>query len=61
MQPTDTSQPLGQPGPGQTAAGLVDQLDIMVVLGPVIPNEQHASSPMDELASSGSGEETTAI
>ena len=42
-QPDDT---LRQPTPSQHHAGLVDQLDIMMGLRPVIPYEQQPSAPL---------------
>lgn len=41
VQPGDALQPLRQPGPGQPAATLVLQLDIVVILSPVVSDEQH--------------------
>lgn len=41
MQPGDPGQPLGQALLRQHRAVLVDELDIVMVLGPVITHEQH--------------------
>jgi hypothetical protein len=40
VQPGHPSHALGQPGPAQPFPGLVEDLHIVVVLGPVIPHEQ---------------------
>jgi len=40
-QPVDS---LRQPTPGQPAAVLVDELDVVMGLGPVISDEQHRAS-----------------
>ncbi len=52
VQPGDPGDPLGQPPGGQLAALLVLDLHIVVILSPVIPDEQHLSSP-PELSSDG--------
>jgi hypothetical protein len=63
VQLAQAGDPLRQPGPGQAALGLVDDLDVVVVLGPVVTHEQHVScpprSPMINMVF-GSVEETTA-
>ena len=40
MQPRQPIQPFRKPRPSQPAAALVDQLDIVMVLGPIVPDEQ---------------------
>jgi hypothetical protein len=45
VQPGDPRDPLSQPHPGQPPTHHIDQLDIVMVLGPVVPNEQHPSPP----------------
>src|SRR5215475_5673464 len=53
MKPRDSGHALAQPCPGQPMAGLIDQGDIMMVLGPVIPGIQHqphSPSPAAPLA-----------
>lgn len=39
VQPGHPLDPLGQPPAGKDPPLLVDQLDVVVVLGPVIPDE----------------------
>ncbi len=41
MQPGHTGRALAQPGPGQNPPGLVHQLDIVMISGPVITNQQN--------------------
>jgi hypothetical protein len=45
MQPGQPVQPLRKPSPSQPAAGLVNEFDIVMVLGPVVPDEQHPLLP----------------
>jgi hypothetical protein len=45
MQAGQPIQPFPKSGPSQPAAGVVDQLDIVMILGPVVPDEQHPSLP----------------
>jgi len=40
VRPGDARDPLRQPGLAQPAAGLVLHLHIVVILGPVIPDQQ---------------------
>src|SRR5665647_1232967 len=47
MQPGDPLQPFGQPSPCQHLASVVDDLDVVMVLGPVISHEQHRASRFD--------------
>ena len=44
MQPGNTVQPFGQPPTRQPTSLLVDDLDVVMVLGPVITHEQHRVS-----------------
>jgi hypothetical protein len=44
VQGGDPVEPLGQAPACQHAALIVDDLDVVVVFGPVIPNEQHCFS-----------------
>ena len=46
VQPGDPRHALGQPGLGQPAPGGVHHLHVVVVLGPVIPDEQQPQSPV---------------
>lgn len=46
VQPGDTRDALGQFRPAQHPARLVLQLDVVVLLGPVIPDEQHSLTPI---------------
>ena len=41
MQHRDACQPLRHSAAGQHPAGLVFDLDVMVGLSPIVPNEQH--------------------
>jgi hypothetical protein len=41
MQPGHTRRALAQPGPRHNPPGLVHQLDIVMIRGPVITNEQN--------------------
>jgi hypothetical protein len=41
MQPGHPLQALDQASPSQPPDDLVDELNVVVILGPVIPNEQH--------------------
>src|SRR3954451_22459559 len=41
MQPADAGDPLRQPGPAYPPSRLVLDLDVVVILGPVVPDEQH--------------------
>jgi hypothetical protein len=41
MQPGHTGRALAQPGPGQNPPGLVHQLNVMMISGPVITNKQN--------------------
>jgi len=45
MQSGDPGDPFRQRGPTQPPACLVLHLDVVVVLGPVVSDEQHSSSP----------------
>ena len=47
MQPGNPVQTLGQPPGCQHPAGVIDDLDIVMVLGPVISHEQHRASRID--------------
>jgi hypothetical protein len=60
MQPGQSLQPFRKPDPSQPPAALVDQLDVMMVLGPVVPDEQHPPS-LDTLTTTRSGEQGPAI
>ena len=60
MQPRQPLQPLRKPRPSQPAAGIIDQLHIVMLLGPVISDEQHPPSPLDRLTAN-SGEQAPAI
>jgi hypothetical protein len=40
MQPGDPLDPLTQPRLGQPTPSFVDQLDVVMVLGPIVPDEQ---------------------
>ncbi len=44
MQPGDALQTLRQPGLRQSPTGLVLNLDVVVILGPVVPDEQQHRS-----------------
>jgi len=44
MQSGQPLQPLRKPSAGQPATALVDELDIVMILGPVVPDEQHPPS-----------------
>jgi hypothetical protein len=44
MQPRQPIQPLRKPGPSQPTAVLVNQLNVMMILSPVVPDEQHPPS-----------------
>jgi hypothetical protein len=62
VQSGDSLEPLRQPSPGQHLPVVIDDLDVMVVLGPVISHEQHPLSPIPGLHGAdtvGSVEETT--
>jgi len=48
VQPGDSFYPLGQPGRSQFLAGLVLDLHIVVVFGPVIADEQQPAPPHDQ-------------
>ena len=41
MQPRDALQPLRQPGPRQQTTVRIRKLDVMVVLSPIVSDEQH--------------------
>ena len=58
VQPGDPVQAFGQPRPGQPTPVLVDELDVVVVLGPVVPDEQHHTLPARPRLRIGSVEET---
>jgi hypothetical protein len=45
MQPRDPFQPFRQPRPGQPAPPIISDLDVMVVLRPVITSKQHPRPP----------------
>jgi hypothetical protein len=51
------SSPLGQPSTGQHPAGVVDNLDVVMILGPVTSHEQHRLRTIG-LHTLGSAEET---
>jgi hypothetical protein len=44
VQPRHAVQALRKLRPSQPPAGLVNELDVVMVLGPVIPDEQHPPS-----------------
>ena len=44
MQTRDPVQPLGQPLGGQASTGVIDDFHVVMILGPVVPYEQHRSS-----------------
>jgi hypothetical protein len=46
MQPGDPGDPLLQPGLSQHSAYLVLELDVMVLLSPVVPHEQQTRPPL---------------
>jgi len=41
MEPGDALEPLGQPSTGQHLPAVIDDLDVVMILGPVIAHEQH--------------------
>jgi hypothetical protein len=45
VQPGHSSQAFVQPGPAQPTPGGVHHLHIVVILGPVISDEQHTTGP----------------
>ena len=45
VQLPDTSQPLRQPARRQTVPGLIHHIKVVMVLGPVIPDENHPFPP----------------
>jgi hypothetical protein len=45
MQPGDPHDPFRQPRLGQPLACLVDQLDVVMLLGPVVPYGQQLPPP----------------
>jgi len=45
VQPGDALQTLRQPGPGEPVTVLVLDLEIVVILSPVVSNEQHPETP----------------
>jgi hypothetical protein len=51
MQRRQPLHALGQSPAGQPAAALVDELDVVMGLGPVIPDEQHRQWPPSGSAS----------
>ena len=61
MQPADTLEAFWQPASHQPPASLVDDLDVVMVLGPVITHEQHPHSSLDDLQQASSVEKTFAI
>jgi hypothetical protein len=46
MQLGHPGHTLGQPGLGQAASRLVLHFDVVVILGPVVPDEQHCGPPV---------------
>jgi hypothetical protein len=44
MQPGQPVDPLGQPPAGQPTTVLIDDLDVVMGLGPVVPDKQHRIS-----------------
>jgi hypothetical protein len=44
VQPDDPGDPLGELGLAQPSSRLALDLHVVVVLGPVVPDEQHPSS-----------------
>jgi hypothetical protein len=44
VQAGNPVQALGQPAPCQHLAAVIDDLDVVMVLGPVISHEQHRAS-----------------
>jgi len=45
MQPGDSLEALGQPPPDQHLPPVIDDLDVVMALCPVISHEQHRLSP----------------
>jgi hypothetical protein len=45
VQPGDPLDPLTQPRLGQPTPSFVDELDVVMGLGPIVPNEQQPSPP----------------
>jgi hypothetical protein len=58
MEPGQARRALTQPGPRQSPPGLIHQLDIVMILGPVITNEQnpHLHLPVVLTTSAAAGE-----
>jgi hypothetical protein len=48
VQPGHPSHPVGQPSLGQAASRLVLNLDVMVILSPIVTNEQHNGPPVSQ-------------
>jgi len=46
VQPGQTYCPLGQPRLGQHPAGLIHQLDVVMILGPIVSHAQQFASPI---------------
>src|SRR5215217_2014888 len=59
VQSGDPSQPLRQPPPGQHPPRLVFDLNVMVGLGPIVPNKQHRGplAPVFDQHASNRGED----
>jgi hypothetical protein len=61
MQPADALQTLGQSGTGQPTSVVVEELDVMVVFGPVISDPDHPRLQCRHRGGDSSAEETPAI